>query len=58
MSPVMKISKFQPWWKEIREKGHGDKKYEPWWPKIQTLEELIEACNIILWKMLTCVLRT
>lgn len=54
----MKISKFQPWWKEIREKGHGDKKYEPWWPKIQTLEELIEACNIILWKMLTCVLRT
>ena len=28
----------QSWWKEIREKGHGDKKDEKWWPDMKTLE--------------------
>ncbi|XWS57532.1 hypothetical protein CRYUN_Cryun09bG0182500 [Craigia yunnanensis] len=25
------------------------KKHEPWWPKIQTREELIDSCTIIIW---------
>ncbi|KAK4739249.1 hypothetical protein R3W88_002946 [Solanum pinnatisectum] len=28
---------------------HGDKKEEPWWPKMQTREELIDCCTIIIW---------
>ncbi|XP_021282571.1 linoleate 9S-lipoxygenase 6-like [Herrania umbratica] len=39
----------QAWWKELREVGHGDKRDEPWWPKMQTREELIESCTIIIW---------
>ncbi|XP_022150773.1 linoleate 9S-lipoxygenase 6-like [Momordica charantia] len=39
----------QSWWKEVREKGHADKKNEPWWPKMQTLKELIESCTTIIW---------
>ncbi|KAJ8760606.1 hypothetical protein K2173_015273 [Erythroxylum novogranatense] len=39
----------QSWWKEVREEGHGDKRDEPWWPKMQTCDELIEACTIIIW---------
>nr|AGN75068.1 lipoxygenase 2 [Momordica charantia] len=39
----------QSWWKELREKGHGDKKDEPWWPKMQNVEELIETCTIVIW---------
>ncbi|KAL5712667.1 linoleate 9S-lipoxygenase [Ranunculus cassubicifolius] len=39
----------QCWWKEIREVGHGDKKYEPWWPKMETVDELIQSCTIIIW---------
>ncbi|PIN14950.1 Linoleate 9S-lipoxygenase [Handroanthus impetiginosus] len=39
----------QSWWKEVREKGHGDKKDEPWWPKMQTLKDLIHSCTIIIW---------
>nr|CAP59449.1 lipoxygenase [Momordica charantia] len=39
----------QSWWKELREKGHTDKKDEPWWPKMQTFSELIESCTIIIW---------
>ncbi|KAL1535973.1 Lox4p [Salvia divinorum] len=27
-------TELQSWWKEIREKGHGDKKDAPWWPKM------------------------
>ncbi|KAJ7967915.1 Lipoxygenase [Quillaja saponaria] len=42
-------SELQSWWKELREVGHGDKKDEPWWPKMQTREELIETCIIIIW---------
>ncbi|KAL5068732.1 hypothetical protein RYX36_019619 [Vicia faba] len=46
---IKEDSELQSWWKEIIEKGHGDKKDEPWWPKMHTLEELIEACTIIIW---------
>lgn len=46
---IKEDSELQAWWKEIIEKGHGDKKDEPWWPKMHTLEELIEACTIIIW---------
>ncbi|MCI31921.1 seed lipoxygenase, partial [Trifolium medium] len=42
-------SELQHWWKEVVEKGHGDLKDKPWWPKLQTLEELIEVCTIIIW---------
>ncbi|KAH0784555.1 hypothetical protein KY290_004153 [Solanum tuberosum] len=46
---VQKDSELQAWWKELREEGHGDKKDEPWWPKMQTRQELIESCSIIIW---------
>uniref|UniRef100_M1CAP4 Lipoxygenase n=1 Tax=Solanum tuberosum TaxID=4113 RepID=M1CAP4_SOLTU len=46
---VQKDNELQAWWKEIREEGHGDKKDEPWWPKMQTLQELIDSCTIIIW---------
>ncbi|GAB4855547.1 hypothetical protein Ancab_024167 [Ancistrocladus abbreviatus] len=39
----------QSWWKEIREKGHGDKKDESWWPEMKTFDELTEACATIIW---------
>lgn len=42
-------SELQAWWKEIVEVGHGDKKNEPWWPKMETREELVEVCSIIIW---------
>lgn len=46
---VQEDYELQSWWKELREVGHGDKKDEPWWPKMQTREELIESCTIIIW---------
>lgn len=46
---VQKDTELQSWWKELREEGHGDKKDEPWWPKMQTCEELIDSCTIIIW---------
>ncbi|XVF06081.1 hypothetical protein REPUB_Repub06bG0017600 [Reevesia pubescens] len=46
---VQQDPELQAWWKELREVGHGDKKDEPWWPKMQTREELIESCTIIIW---------
>ncbi|XVF31339.1 hypothetical protein REPUB_Repub16aG0137300 [Reevesia pubescens] len=46
---VQQDPQLQAWWKELREVGHGDKKDEPWWPKMQTREELIESCTIIIW---------
>ncbi|XP_058780249.1 seed linoleate 9S-lipoxygenase-3-like [Vicia villosa] len=42
-------SELQAWWKELVEVGHGDKKNEPWWPKMQTREDLIEVCSIVIW---------
>ncbi|XVE89675.1 hypothetical protein DITRI_Ditri20bG0015000 [Diplodiscus trichospermus] len=46
---VQQDPELQAWWKELREVGHGDKKDEPWWPKMQTREELIESCTIVIW---------
>lgn len=46
---VQNDSELQSWWKELTEKGHGDKKDEPWWPKMQNREELIETCSTIIW---------
>lgn len=39
----------QSWWKELRELGHGDLSDKPWWPKMETRDELIECCTIIIW---------
>ncbi|XVE63008.1 hypothetical protein DITRI_Ditri06bG0165200 [Diplodiscus trichospermus] len=46
---VQQDKELQAWWKELREKGHGDLKDEPWWPKMQTLQDLIHSCTIIIW---------
>lgn len=46
---VQSDTELQAWWKELREKGHGDKKDELWWPKMETRKELIESCTIIIW---------
>ncbi|XVF41919.1 hypothetical protein PTKIN_Ptkin01aG0319500 [Pterospermum kingtungense] len=46
---VQEDPELQAWWKELREVGHGDLKDEPWWPKMQTREDLIESCTIIIW---------
>lgn len=46
---VQKDSELQAWWKELREVGHGDKKDEPGWPKMQSRQDLIETCTIIIW---------
>ncbi|XP_062076530.1 probable linoleate 9S-lipoxygenase 5 isoform X2 [Humulus lupulus] len=46
---VQKDIELQAWWKEIREVGHGDKKDEAWWPKMQTRDELVESCTILIW---------
>ncbi|KAG2395137.1 linoleate 9S-lipoxygenase [Vigna angularis] len=46
---VKEDRELQFWWKELREEGHGDKKNEPWWPKMQTREDLVEVCTIIIW---------
>ncbi|KAK4482877.1 hypothetical protein RD792_010050 [Penstemon davidsonii] len=42
-------TELQKWWTELREEGHGDLKDEQWWPKMQTQDELIKACTIIIW---------
>ncbi|XVE63009.1 hypothetical protein DITRI_Ditri06bG0165300 [Diplodiscus trichospermus] len=46
---VQQGKELQAWWKELREEGHGDLKDEPWWPKMQTLQDLIHSCTIIIW---------
>ncbi|XP_060966833.1 probable linoleate 9S-lipoxygenase 5 isoform X2 [Cannabis sativa] len=46
---VQKDCELQAWWKELREVGHGDKKDELWWNKMQTREELIDSCTIMIW---------
>ncbi|KAM4119163.1 hypothetical protein ACJW30_03G038700 [Castanea mollissima] len=46
---IGKDAELQSCWKELREKGHGDKKDELWCPKMQTHEELVETCTIIIW---------
>ncbi|XP_015939191.1 seed linoleate 9S-lipoxygenase isoform X1 [Arachis duranensis] len=46
---VKKDSELQAWWKEAVERGHEDLKDKPWWPKMQSIEELIQCCSIIIW---------
>ncbi|XP_008246456.1 PREDICTED: probable linoleate 9S-lipoxygenase 5 [Prunus mume] len=46
---IQKDTELQSWWKELVEEGHGDKKDEPWWPNMQTREDLVETCTIIIW---------
>ncbi|XP_048135009.1 probable linoleate 9S-lipoxygenase 5 [Rhodamnia argentea] len=46
---VQEDTELQSWWKELREEGHGDLKDRPWWPKMQSLDELIQTCTIIIW---------
>ncbi|GMI80072.1 ARABIDOPSIS LIPOXYGENASE 1, lipoxygenase 1 [Hibiscus trionum] len=46
---VQQDPELQAWWKEVREEDHGDKKDEPWWPNMQSREELIHSCTIIIW---------
>ncbi|XP_058743495.1 seed linoleate 9S-lipoxygenase-like [Vicia villosa] len=46
---VQKDIELQSWWKEAVEKGHGDLKDKPWWPKMQTLQDLVQSCSIIVW---------
>ncbi|KAK4345201.1 hypothetical protein RND71_035377 [Anisodus tanguticus] len=46
---ILKDNELQNWWKELREVGHGDKKDESWWPKMETPQELIDSCTIIIW---------
>ncbi|XP_058750364.1 seed linoleate 9S-lipoxygenase-like [Vicia villosa] len=46
---VQKDTELQSWWKEAVEKGHGDLKDKPWWPKMQTLQDLVQSCSIIVW---------
>jgi len=46
---IQQDSELQSWWKEVVEVGHGDKKDQTWWPKMQTREELIQVCSIIIW---------
>ncbi|KAI8003549.1 Linoleate 9S-lipoxygenase 5 [Camellia lanceoleosa] len=42
-------SELQSWWIELRNEGHGDKKDEPWWSKMQTREDVIKTCTIVIW---------
>ncbi|MED6113038.1 Lox2p [Stylosanthes scabra] len=46
---VQKDSELQAWWKEAVERGHEDLKDKPWWPKMQSIQELIQCCSIIIW---------
>ncbi|CAK7340714.1 unnamed protein product [Dovyalis caffra] len=46
---VQNDSELQSWWKEVREEGHGDLKDATWWPKMQTREDVIDSCTIIIW---------
>ncbi|XP_027336929.1 seed linoleate 9S-lipoxygenase-like isoform X2 [Abrus precatorius] len=46
---VQQDKELQAWWKEAVEKGHADLKDKPWWPRMQTLEDLIHSCSIIIW---------
>ncbi|XP_020149484.1 lipoxygenase 2.2, chloroplastic [Aegilops tauschii subsp. strangulata] len=39
----------QAWWKEVRTKGHADKKDEPWWPHLDCHESLVQTLSTIMW---------
>lgn len=46
---VKKLSEVHAWWNEAVEKGQDDLKDKPWWPKLNTLQDLIHICSIIIW---------
>ncbi|KAF8089001.1 hypothetical protein N665_0522s0030 [Sinapis alba] len=46
---VQTDTEIQSWWTELRTKGHGDIQQESWWPLMQTRDDLIETCTIIIW---------
>ncbi|GAB4829334.1 hypothetical protein Ancab_019003 [Ancistrocladus abbreviatus] len=39
----------QEWWKEIKNKGHPEKKNETWWPKLNTKEDLTSILTTMIW---------
>ncbi|CAI8607975.1 unnamed protein product [Vicia faba] len=46
---IVQDSELQAFWREVIEVGHGDLKNATWWFKMQTRNELIEACSILIW---------
>ncbi|KAK1440488.1 hypothetical protein QVD17_06316 [Tagetes erecta] len=46
---VLNDTELQSWWKEVREEGHGDLKHEPWWPNMNSVQDVIDNCTIIIW---------
>nr|XP_043622524.1 probable linoleate 9S-lipoxygenase 5 isoform X2 [Erigeron canadensis] len=46
---VQNDNELQSWWKEVREKGHGDLKNKPWWPDMSSVQDVIDNCTIIIW---------
>ncbi|CAF2153528.1 unnamed protein product [Brassica napus] len=46
---VQTDTEIQSWWTELRTEGHGDIQHESWWPSMQTRDDLIETCTIIIW---------
>ncbi|KAF7843540.1 seed linoleate 9S-lipoxygenase-3 [Senna tora] len=43
------VDGLEAWWKELVEVGHADHKDKSWWPKMQTRQDLIQTCTIIIW---------
>lgn len=48
-SSITSDVELQEWWKEIKTKGHPDKKNEPWWPKLKTKEDLAGILATMIW---------
>ncbi|KAG0604154.1 hypothetical protein M758_10G149300 [Ceratodon purpureus] len=46
---VLADPELQAWWKEMREKGHEDKKDAPGWPELNSKESLAEILTTIQW---------
>jgi linoleate 9S-lipoxygenase len=46
---IQRDPELQEFWKEAVEIGHGDHKDKPWWPLMNTIDELVESCSIIIW---------
>lgn len=48
-SAIITDLELQEWWKEIKTKGHADKKDEPWWPKLESKEDLTSILTTMIW---------
>lgn len=46
---IQRDAELQEFWKEVVEIGHGDHKNKPWWPEMNSINELVESCSIIIW---------